>query len=128
MQYVAKDIAFFSTTLKDLGNTLSKGKKSKLYREDAYQTGFGTAKECEEVLEEIQDILNKFNEYGGATPASIRRIDKLGIFRIDRVQMIRGKLEFLKSKIFLQVAVLSYAEMVSTSSYVEHIPTFLLMY
>lgn len=116
VQYVAKDIALFSTVLKDLGNTLSKGQKSDLYREDAYQAGLDIAKECEGVFQEIQDILNKFNKNGGGTSASIRRIDRLGIFRKSRVQLLRGTLEFLKSKILLQVAVLSYAEKVSASS------------
>lgn len=111
VQYFAKDIALFSTILKDLGNALSKGQTSNLYREDAYQTGFGIARECEEVFQEIQGILNKFNKNGGTASVST-------IFRKSRVQLLRGRLEFLKSRILLQVAVLSYAERASTSSYV----------
>ena len=120
MQYIAKDIALFSTILKDLGNTLSKGQTLRLYREDAYQAGVGIAKACEGVFEEIQDVLNKLNKNGGAS------VDRLAVFRKYRVQLLRGKLEFLRSKILLEVAVLSYAERVSASPYVGQILTFLL--
>ena len=109
MQYFAKDIALFATVLKDLGDGLSRGQTSNLYRDDAYQAGFGIAKECKEIFEEIQSNLDKFNKTGIATP---------GIFRKSRVQLLRGKLGFLESKILLQVAVLSYAEKASASSYV----------
>lgn len=126
MQYIAKDIALFSFILKDLGNTLSKGQTLRLYREDAYQAGVGIAKECEGFFEEIQDVLNKLNRNGGATPASTRRVDRLAVFRNNQGQLLRGKLEFLRSKILLQVAVLSYAERVSASPYVGQILTFLL--
>lgn len=112
VQYFAKDIALFSTILKDLGNALSKGQTTKLYREDAYKTGLGIARECEEVFKEIQGILNKFNQNGGTASVST-------IFEKSRVQLLRGKLEFHKSRILLQVAVLSYAERASTSSYVS---------
>lgn len=109
MQYFAKDIALFSTVLKDLGERLSRGQTSSLYRDDAYQASSNIAKECKEIFEEIQSNLDKFNKNGVATP---------GIFRKSRVLLLRGKLGFLESKILLQVAVLSYAEKASASSYV----------
>lgn len=121
MQHFAKDIALFSTILKDLGNTLAKGKTSKFYREDAYHKGSSIAKECKEVFEEIQDSLNKYNKNGGATPPSTKRVDKQ-IFRKSQPQLLRGKLEFLRSNILLQVAVLSYAEKASASPFVSHTP------
>lgn len=121
VQHVAKDIALFSSVLKDLGNTLSKGQASRLYREDAYQTSRQIVKECESVFKEIQEILKKSSLDDTNTDViSVGRTEKfLWIFRRSRVQLLRGNLESLKSTILLQVAVLSYSEKVSSSLYVQ---------
>lgn len=120
VQYVAKDIALFSSVLKDLGNTLSRGQESRLYREDAYQTSRQIVKECESVFKEIQEILKKSSLDGtNADVITVGRTEKfLWIFRRSRVQLLRANLESLKSTILLQLAVLSYGEKVSSSSYV----------
>ena len=120
MQYVAKDIALFSTVLKDLGNTLQRGQESRLYRDDAYQTGRLIFKECEEVFNNIQQILKKSGVDEITDTISIGRKEKfLWMFHKSRVQILRGNLESLKSTILLQVAVLSYADTVSSSLYVS---------
>ncbi|MCJ1261043.1 hypothetical protein MMC22_000907 [Lobaria immixta] len=118
VQYVAKDIALFSSVLKDLGNTLSRGQESRLYREDAYQTSRQIVKECESVFKEIQEILKKSSLDGtNADVITVGRTEKfLWIFRRSRVQLLRANLESLKSTILLQLAVLSYGEKVSSSS------------
>lgn len=120
MQYVAKDIALFSTVLRDLGYTLSRGQKTRLYRDDAYQTSLLIVKDCEEVFKEIQQILKKSGIEGKTTDTiSIGRKQKFSwMFYKPRVQILRGNLESLKSTILLQVAVLGYADTVSSSSYV----------
>lgn len=120
VQYVAKDIALFSSVLKDLGNTLSRGQESRLYREDAYQTSRQIVKECESVFKEIQEILKKSSLDGtNADVITVGRTENfLWIFRRSRVQLLRANLESLKSTILLQLAVLSYGEKVSSSSYV----------
>ena len=121
MQYVAKDIALFSAVLKDLGKTLERGQKSKVYRDAAYESSRLIVKECEEVFKEIDEILKKSTKEGSTQDAkvSISRVDKfMWVFRRSRVQLLRGNLESLKTTILLQVAVLSYADKVSESSHV----------
>lgn len=105
--------------LKDLGKTLGKGQKSRLYREDAYRTSLLIVKECEDVFGEIKEILKKSSKDGvpSDTGIPLPRIEKfLWIFRKSRVQLLRGNLESLKSTITLQLAVLNYADSVSSPS------------
>ena len=116
---MAKDIALFSAVLKDLGKTLERGQKSRLYRNAAYESSHLIVKECQEVFFEIEGILRKSNKDGGPWDANLPlpRIQKfMWVFRKSRVQLLRGNLESLKSTILLQVAVLSYADKVSTST------------
>ena len=103
--------------LKDLGKTLGKGQKSRLYREDAYKTSLLIVKECEDVFGEIEEVLKKNSRDGAPLDADIPlpRIEKfLWIFKKSRVQLLRGNLESLKSTITLQLAVLNYADRVSS--------------
>ena len=104
--------------LKDLGKTLGRGQKSKLYRKGAYDTSLLVVKESEGVFREVEEILKKSTKNGGplGPDASVPRKEKfLWIFRKSRVQLLRGNLESLKSTILLQLAVLNYADKISSS-------------
>ena len=119
MQYVAKDIALFSAVLKDLGKTLERGEKSRLYRDAAYESSRLIVKECEVVFGEIEDVLRRSSRDGVLqdTHVSLSKVDKfMWVFRKSRVHLLRGNLESLKSTILLQLAVLGYADKVSKSS------------
>ena len=121
---MAKDVALFSAVLKDLGKTLERGKESRLYKDAAYESSQLIVKECEEVFGMIIAILKKSTKDGGrsldADNVSLPPMQKfMWVFRRSRVQLLRGNLESLKSTILLQVAVLSYADKVSSSSYVS---------
>ena len=117
VRYVAKDIALFSTVLKDLGRALDKGRRSERYRQDAYDTSQSIVRECEGVFNEIKDLL-KTATHDGASPnvnISLDRTSKfMWVFRKQRVQLLRSSLESLKSTVLLQLAVLGYAEKVSS--------------
>ena len=117
VRYIAKDVALFSTVLKDLGRVFDKGQKSRLYRQDAYATSQTIVKECEGVFNEIKDLLKIATKDGAPFDLNISldRISKfMWVFRKQRVQLLRCNLESLKSTILLQLAVLSYADKVSS--------------
>ena len=121
VQFVAKDITLFSAVLKDLGKTLERGQDLNLYRDAAYESSRLIVKECEEVFGEINDIVKGSSKAGSIQDVniSISRVDKfMWVFRKSRVQLLRSNLESLKSTILLQVAVLSYADKVSRTSYI----------
>ena len=115
VQHVAKDIALFSSVLKDLGNTLNRGRQSKLYREGSYDTSQVIVKECQTVFAEIEDVvkLSEGEAEGLVTLSRMKRVQ--WVFRKSRVQLLRGNLESLKSTISLQLAVLHYASTISSS-------------
>ena len=113
---VAKDIALFSSVLKDLGKTLDRGRKSKSYREEAYETSQAIVKECESIFGEISDVFKEAN-VDAKGPATLSRMKKAKwVFRKSRVQVLRGNLESLKSTVALQLAVLQFADTVSASA------------
>lgn len=56
---IAKEIALFAQVLKDLGQALERGQTSNVYREDAFETSRMIVEECEDVFEEIEEILKK---------------------------------------------------------------------
>ena len=74
-------------------------------------------KECGAVFEEIEEILRKSSKDGAMLDAnfSLDRIGKImWVFRKSRVQLLRGNLESLKSTILVELAVLNYADKVSS--------------
>ena len=64
---MAKDVALFSTVLKDLGNVLAEGQKTSLYRKEAYESSYAIAKECRTIFDELQDVVQKSSRGGTAT-------------------------------------------------------------
>ena len=122
VRYVAKDIALFAAVLKNLGETFERGRESMLYREDAYKTSMVIVEQCKEVFHEIDTTIEKFrgDTTSEDTSISLGRTDKvMWIFRKSRIQELGRNLESLKATIQLQVAVLSYADRISSASYVE---------
>ena len=117
VRYVAKDISLFSAVLKDLGRAFERGKHAKLYRSDIYDTSLLIVKECKGVFSEIEEILKKSSKDGSTIDKGIS-LDRAGkfmwLFRKSRVQLLRGNLESLKSTILVELAVLNYAEKVSS--------------
>ena len=91
----------------------------KLYRADVYDTSLLIVKECKGVFSEIEEVLKKSSKDGWTIDKGIS-LDRVGkfmwLFRKSRVQLLRGNLESLKSTILVELAVLNYAEKVSSSA------------
>ena len=112
---MAKDVALFSSVVKDLGNVLEAGQSTTLYRKEAYESSFAITKECKAIFNELQDVVQQSSR-GGAAPAEGQldvddRSKVMWVFRKPKVHMIRESLESLKSTITVQLGVLSYAAM-----------------
>jgi hypothetical protein len=110
---IAKDIALFSSVLKDLGNALERGQRAGQLRGDAYNTASMIVEECEEVFREIETILKKATGEERPFEADIvmPKLERfLWVFKKERIQLLRANLESLKTTILVKLAVLNYAE------------------
>ena len=110
---MAKDVALFSTVLKDLGSVLEAGQKTTLYRKEAYDSSAAIVKECKVIFDELQDVIPKASR-GSMVPSNSQpsldsKSKVMLVFKKPKVQMMRGNLESLKSTITVQLAVLNYA-------------------
>lgn len=117
---IAKEIALFAQVLKDLGQALGRGQTSKVYREDAFETSRMIVEECEDVFEEIEEILKKATKEAKPLEASVvmPKVERfLWVFRKERVQLLRSNLESLKSTISPKLAVLTYADKRASTMY-----------
>ena len=99
--------------------------KSHLYRKDAYETSLLIVTECQSVFDEIQAIVKKSSKDGEYVDGKVS-VDRIGkimwMFRKSRVQLLRGNLESLKSTILVELAVLNYAEKISSPERYLHLP------
>ena len=103
--------------LKDLGRAFERGQNAKLCRSEVYNTSLLIVKECKAVFSEIEQVLKKSSKDGSSIERTISldRVERLmWPFRKPRVQLLRGNLESLKSTILVELAVLNYAEKVSS--------------
>ncbi|KAJ5652977.1 hypothetical protein N7507_010403 [Penicillium longicatenatum] len=113
IQNLSKDVALTCAILRELGESLKQDEQSRLCSPEAYRTAQHVLKQCEEVLQQIQKMINK-------TGPSVKTrwqqaANKLrSVLNEPNVHQLRGNLERLKSTMFLLLNVIMNAGQIDT--------------
>lgn len=116
---ISKDVSLTSSVLKELGSLLDKDEPSRIVSENAVQTAGKVVKECLEVFEEIDTILVKKMpklraSAGERRPKAVVLLERAKWSYLQpKLQLLRSKLDRLKSTLLLMLNVITYARQVA---------------
>ncbi|KAJ5905721.1 uncharacterized protein N7473_002637 [Penicillium subrubescens] len=108
IQHLSSDVALTCAILRELGDSLKQDEQSKLCSPEAHLTAKQMLKQCEEVLQQIQNMIDE-----SRAPCKSRwqqATNKLrNVLNEPDVNLVRGNLERLKSTMLLLLNVVMFA-------------------
>lgn len=113
VQNLSSDVTLTCAILRELGESLKQDELSRLCSPEAYRTAQHVLKQCEEVLQQIQKMINETGP-SGKTRWQQATSKLKSVLNEPNVDLLRGNLERLKSTMLLLLNVIMYAGQIDT--------------